>query len=60
MYTGAKRKNECKTSYEKLYPDTPFFLAIYTEQFLGASNREMGGNTEVHQYSMRSSWQGVN
>lgn len=60
MYTGAKRKNESKMSYEILYPDAPFFLDIDTEQFLGTSNREMGGNTEIHQYSMRASWQGVN
>lgn len=60
MYTGAKRKNESKMSYEILYPDAPFFLDTDTEQFLGTSNREMGGNTETHQYFMSSSWQGVN
>ena len=60
MYTGAKRKNEYKMSYEKVYADNPSFLDIDTEQFLVASIRDMGGNTEIHQYSMRYLWQEAN
>lgn len=55
MCTGAKKKSDHKMSYEKLHPDSPSFLDIDTAQFLGISSRGMGGNIEIHQYSVRSS-----
>lgn len=60
MCTGAKKKSDHKMSYEKLHPDSPSFLDIDTAQFLGISSRGMGGNIEIHQYSVRSSSRGFN